>query len=233
MRYSVIIPAAGSGSRMGAGLPKVFLRLSEQTGEPSIIQRTVDTFCNDTDCERIVVCVHPEWRSRFEDELVGRSKVTLVSGGASRQESVRRGVEELVSVVAPSETDTVCVLVHDAARCCVSIDVVRRVVAGVNEYGAVTAAIPVPDSLGSVSDGVLRSFVDRSNVWAIQTPQGFRLMELSRAHHAASEEGFIALDDASVVARIREVRVVEGDRRNIKITHRQDLAVARQMSREV
>lgn len=217
---------------MGADLPKVFLKLSALEGEPSIIQRTVQLFSNDPECDRLVVCVSAEWRPRFQDELAGHSKVTLVDGGATRQESVELGVEELVRVVEPSQRGSLCVLVHDAARCCLSQDVVRRVVTGVYEHGAVTAAVSVPDALSTVSDGVVRTFVDRSNVWAIQTPQGFLLEDLCRAHRLARDESFVALDDASVVARVREVRVVEGDRRNIKVTHPRDLEVARQMCAE-
>ncbi len=228
----MIIPAAGSGSRMGAAIPKVFLRLSTVVGEPSIIQKTVEIFALDPECERVVVCVNREWRARFNDELQGVPKVVLVDGGETRQDSVRCGVEALISLVAEPLHAKSCVLVHDAARCCLPTDVVRRVVDGVYEHGAVTAAVTVPDALSIVTDGVVRSSVDRGNVWAIQTPQGFWLDELRLAHLAANADGFVALDDASIVARAREVRVVEGDRRNIKVTHPQDLAVAVQMCRE-
>ncbi len=201
-------------------------------GEPSIIQRTVQIFSCDPECEHIVVCVNPEWRARFDEELRGLPKVVLVDGGETRQESVRCGVEALGSLVVSPPHAKSCVLVHDAARCCLPADVVRRVVDGVYEHGAVTAAVSVPDALSTVIDGVLRSSVDRGNVWAIQTPQGFWLDELRGAHLAANAAGFVALDDASVVARGREVRVVEGDRRNIKVTHPQDLQVAVQMCRK-
>ena len=217
---------------MGAALPKVFLRLADGVSEPSLIQRTVNLFQQDETCERIVVCINPEWRSRFEDELRGHSKVVLAEGGASRQDSVRCGVEVLRQIVSPSEPAKRCVLIHDAARCCLPHQVVRRVVEGVYKHNAVTAAIPVPDSLGTVSDGVVNSFVDRRNVWAIQTPQGFWLDDLQAAHDTAKNDGFVALDDASVVARIREVRVIEGDRRNIKVTHPQDLMIALRMCDE-
>lgn len=217
---------------MGAGIPKVFLRLSDVVGEPSIIQRTVQIFSHDPQCEHIVVCVNPEWRTRFDEELRGVSKVELVDGGGTRQDSVRSGVVALSSQAALSGSSRRCVLVHDAARCCLPAQVVRRVVEGVYQHGAVTAAVPVPDALSTVTDGVVRAFVDRSNVWAVQTPQGFWLDELHDAHIAAATEGFVALDDASVVARAREVRVVEGDSRNIKVTHPQDLSVAEQMCRE-
>lgn len=228
MSYSVIIPAAGSGSRMGADVPKVLLRLGDPPESSSIIRRTVQVFTADAACQRVIVCVPPAWEEAFASELRDELKVTLVHGGSTRQESVRRGVEALSESVRAEGGDeaTECVLVHDAARCCITAEVVARVVQGVARYGAVTAAIPVPDSLCKVSEGAISSFVDRDDVWAIQTPQGFLLGELRGAHFAANVDGFVALDDASVVARIRDVRVVAGDRLNIKVTHPHDLAVA-------
>ena len=232
MNYSVIIPAAGSGSRMGADVPKVLLKLSTAASSPSIIQGSVDVFAADPRCERVVVCVPAEWRERFEQELVGRAKVTLTPGGATRQESVRLGIESLSALVVRVGGDlrATCVLVHDAARCCVSQEVIQRVVDGVRSDGAATAAVPVSDSLCKASGGAITSFVDRDGVWAIQTPQGFLLEELRSAHFAARTDGFVALDDASVVARIRDVKVVEGDRLNIKVTHPHDLVVAARIS---
>ena len=153
MRYSVIIPAAGSGSRMGAEVPKVLLPLGSEGR--SIIRGTVSVFLSDPKCDRIVVCVGDEWRARFESELRGLVNVTLATGGETRQDSVRNGVEALGSLLDQSKTsrESACVLVHDAARRCVSRSVIDRVVEGVREYGAVTAAIPVPDSLAKVADG--------------------------------------------------------------------------------
>ena len=229
MRYSVIIPAAGSGSRMGAEVPKVLLPLGSEG--LSIIRGTVSVFLSDPKCDRIVVCVGDEWRARFESELRGLVNVTLATGGETRQDSVRNGVEALGSLLDQSKTsrESACVLVHDAARRCVSRSVIDRVVEGVRAYGAVTAAIPVPDSLAKVADGEIVGGVARDGVWAVQTPQGFLFEELRSAHFAARVDGFIATDDASVVARIRPVRVVEGDRFNIKITHPADMDVARRI----
>jgi len=215
---------------MGADVPKVFLRLSGASDSPSIIQASVDVFARDSRCERVVVCAHPEWRSRFERELDGRSKVLIADGGKTRQESVQLGVEALYQLVGAANAAATCVLVHDAARCCLSSEVIGRVVEGVSDHGAVTAAVPVPDTLSKVKDNVVSSFVDREGIWAIQTPQGFWLEELRSAHYAAKVDGFMALDDASVVARLREVRVVEGDRLNIKVTHPADLQVVARIS---
>lgn len=229
MRYSVIIPAAGNGSRMGAEVPKVLLPLGSEGH--SIIRGTVSVFLSDPECERVVVCVGDEWRSRFESELGGLDKVTLVAGGETRQDSVRNGVEALGSLLDRSKTprESACVLVHDAARRCISRAVIDRVVDGVKEHGAVTAAIPVPDSLATVADGEIVGGVDRDGVWAVQTPQGFLFEELRSAHFAARVDGFIATDDSSVVARVRPVRVVQGDRFNIKVTHPADMDVARRI----
>lgn len=217
---------------MGADVPKVLLRLSTGSLERSIIAQTVTIFSRDPSCERVVVCVPAAWQGAFSEEIGGVAKVMLVLGGATRQESVRLGVEALAQRFLAEGVDeaSACVLVHDAARCCVSPDVIKRVVDGVREFGAVTAAVPVPDSLCKVSGGTISSFVDRENVWAIQTPQGFLLRELRGAHFAARTDMFVATDDASVVARIRDVRVVDGDRLNIKVTHPEDLEIATRIS---
>ncbi|MEY4667788.1 MAG: hypothetical protein RL518_487 [Pseudomonadota bacterium] len=217
---------------MGADVPKVLLRLSDVPSHPTIISQTVHIFSADPACTRVVVCVPAAWESAFMAEIGAEPKVTLVHGGATRQESVRRGVEALGELVRAQGVDeaTECVLVHDAARCCLSSQVIKRVVEGVASFGAVTAAVPVPDSLCKVSDGGISSFVDREQVWAIQTPQGFLLGELRAAHFAANVDGFLATDDASVVARLRDVRIVEGDRLNIKVTHPQDLSIALRIS---
>lgn len=233
MHYSVVIPAAGSGTRMQSDVPKALISFVGRRGGPpkSIIRRTVEAFYNDPSCRRIVVCVPAEWKERFHKELDGLEKVTLICGGDTRQESVRLGVESLgVALRQQGEPETkACVLVHDGARCCISQAVISRVVAAVIEYGAVTAAVPVPDTLNKVQDGIVASQVDRDSVWAIQTPQGFFLEELRSAHTAADSDGFRASDDASVMARQRPVRVVAGDRFNIKVTHPEDLRVVAQI----
>ena len=217
---------------MGAAVPKVLLRLATGSSERSIIAQTVNIFLRDSSCSRIVVCVPVAWQGAFSEEISGVPKVMLVLGGATRQDSVRLGVEALAERVLSEGGDEAseCVLVHDAARCCVTPHVIERVVDGVREFGAVTAAVPVPDSLCKVSAGTISSLVDRENVWAIQTPQGFFLRELRGAHFAAQTDMFVATDDASVVARIRDVRVVEGDRLNIKVTHPRDLEMATRIS---
>lgn len=226
MSYCVVIPAAGSGSRMGAALPKVLLKLKEysQNHPRSILQETVRTFAADAACRSIVVCAPAEWRTSFIEQLSDYNQVVVTAGGATRQESVLLGVEAFnkQGIVLG---DTV-VLVHDAARCCLTQELIKRVVEGVRQHGAVTAAVPVVDSLCRVQDGILEEYVDRKNAWAIQTPQGFLLQDLLHAHKTAQLEQLEALDDAELVARIRPVHIILGDRFNIKVTQPHDLEVA-------
>lgn len=234
MRFSVVIPAAGSGSRMGAPIPKVLLGLpvkssnrgSDKFIKPhqtqSILRRTLETFAAQKECHHVVVCVPAEWVAQFEHEVAGLDRVALVVGGATRQDSVRRGIEHLCcleGVLADS-----IVLVHDAARCCVTGDLIAAVVDGVREFGAVTAGVKVHDSLcRSDMHGRISEYVDRQSLWAVQTPQGFILSDLLRAHREAIETGTEALDDAGLVARFRPITIVPGARGNIKVTEPADL----------
>jgi 2-C-methyl-D-erythritol 4-phosphate cytidylyltransferase/2-C-methyl-D-erythritol 2,4-cyclodiphosphate synthase len=213
---------------MQAAVPKVLLSVNvcvgEERPEKTILQRSVGAFACDPLCSTIVVCVPEQWRERFEDELSEFSCVHVVNGGATRQESVKNGIEYIATSLHLS--DDTCVLVHDAARCCVTSKVVTRVVSGVREHGAASAAVRVVDSLCRAQSPVIERYVDRENLWAIQTPQGFLLKDLLSAHRAASQEGLTALDDAALVARIRPIHLVEGDRFNIKVTEPADLPAA-------
>ncbi len=212
---------------MGASVPKVLLPLV--AGGGSILQQTVRCFVRDTACVQIMLCVPAQWESRFAEEVHDFSKVVMVHGGSTRQESVWRGVEALAASMSAQE-GLMPVLVHDAARACVTPEVVARVLSGIVQYGAVTAGVQVVDSLCRAENGVIANHVDRADLWAIQTPQGFVLQDLLFAHRQAAEDGIEALDDAALVARLRPVHVVEGDRLNIKVTQPGDLAIAEMIS---
>lgn len=229
MTFAVVIPAAGSGSRMGAPVPKVLLSLLTSEGaaptNETILQRTVGAFAADSTCAQIVVCVPPDWMAEFETQLSGIERVSIVCGGKTRQDSVRRGVEFLAQVKGIKGSTSV--LVHDGARCCITREVIQRVLQGVRDHGAVTAGIKVVDSICRVdAEATITTHVERDSLWAVQTPQGFLLADLLRAHQEAEQEGISALDDASLVARFRPVRVVTGDRLNIKVTEPGDLRLA-------
>jgi len=148
----------------------------------------------------------------------------MVLGGETRQQSVRAGLVALQSAGAqPREI----VLIHDAARCCVTAPVIVRVVAEVEKSGAATAAVPVVDAMVRAESSCISSYIERAGLWSIQTPQGFVLEEILKAHEDAVTQGTEALDDASLVSIGRSVPLVLGDRLNIKVTTPEDLELAR------
>jgi 2-C-methyl-D-erythritol 4-phosphate cytidylyltransferase len=224
--YVVIVPAAGSGSRMGRAVPKVLLSIGAKASSArTVLRYSTDAFLRDPNCLKVVVCAPKDYIARFCQEVSPDSRVSVIEGGATRQASVFAGV------LAVGETrdvtkDTV-VLVHDAARACVTQQVIQRVVAAVLEHGAATAAVPIVDSVcRSTVDGAISEYVDRASLWSIQTPQGFRLGELKAAHERALKTGQEVFDDASLISSVRKVVLVRGDRLNIKITQPGDLPVA-------
>jgi len=206
----VIIPAAGSGKRLG-GRRKQFRELG---GRPVLVQ-TLLVFERHPMVRHIVVATPKDAVRPLRQELrrIGITKLDrVVAGGESRQESVRAALESV-----PDEVDLV--LVHDAVRPFVRMGLVEGVIAAVREFGAAAPAIPVTDTLRSAADGVFGSTVDRTGLHRMQTPQGFRRDWLREAHEAAAGDGYWATDDVELVARTgREVRLVEGSEDNVKIT---------------
>jgi 2-C-methyl-D-erythritol 4-phosphate cytidylyltransferase len=220
--YSVIIPAAGSGSRMGANVPKVLLQIPGHSLGYSILMETVATFHSDPRCSHIIIC-YPVSSAEYFGTQVGRfERVHLVPGGQTRQESVYEGIQALVARYELASSSVV--LVHDAARCCVDRVTIENVLEGVANYGAVTAGIPAVDSLCRVDNSAaVLTYLDRSKTYMVQTPQGFLLKDLYAAHKQAFDEGIEGTDDASLVARIRKIHMVAGNRANLKVTHPYDM----------
>jgi 2-C-methyl-D-erythritol 4-phosphate cytidylyltransferase len=198
-----IVPAGGSGERLGADRPKAFVVVG---GKP-LLEYSLDAL--GSACDRIVVAV-PE----------GESAPNSVPGGASRSASVRNAVQ-----AAP---DADVFVVHDAARPFVTVDLVERCLAALVEVDAVVAAAPVTDTIKEAgSDGLVSRTLDRSGLWAIQTPQVFRADVLRRA--LAVEEAALAAatDDASLVEAMGgTVRIVQAPPENLKVTSPADLRLA-------
>jgi 2-C-methyl-D-erythritol 4-phosphate cytidylyltransferase len=214
LSVGVVIPAAGQGKRMGTKESKQFLLFQ---GEP-VLLHTLRIFETHPDVDKIVV-VAPEReieRIRCLAEEAGLHKVKrIVPGGRERQESVRLGLMEL---------DTDWVLVHDAVRPFVSHEAISRLLDAVRMHGAAILAVPVKDTVKLVNDaGIVEGTPDRKRLWAVQTPQAFRREWLVEAHEQASGEP-TATDDAMLVEQLGiDVRVVEGEYTNIKLTTPDDL----------
>ncbi|HEY1374871.1 MAG TPA: 2-C-methyl-D-erythritol 4-phosphate cytidylyltransferase [Candidatus Binatia bacterium] len=220
MRINAVIVAAGEGKRMGAGAPKPLLALG---GRP-VILHTLAAFAASRAGKAVIVVSEKE-RARFEALLrgsdLGRLEWQLQSGAARRQDSVARGLELL-------DGDCELVVVHDAVRPLVSAALIDRCIAAAAKDGAAVAGVPVADTIKIVSsDRRIEATPLRESLWAIQTPQVFGVELLREAHRKAKVESVEATDDAMLVERLgRKVVVVEGERRNIKITTPEDLALA-------
>ena len=218
---------------MGGDLPKTLMTV----GDIPVIRRTVQTLISTKLFRLIVVPVTPDLHREFQVALEGLSQVTLIDGGATRRESVLKGLGRINAALpekaSAAETSTpgsksseALVLVHDAARCLASPELIRRCIAAAWEHRAVTAAVPVVDSLVRVTEGSGACALSRQGVWAVQTPQVFDLALLNAAHARFDSTAGEATDDASLVEGLHQVRVVEGERENFKLTHPFDLRLA-------
>jgi len=218
MFYQVVIPAAGKGKRMKAGINKQFIELRN---EPVIV-RTLKIFEQDDWCSGIILVVNETEREQFRELLERYSikkVIAMASGGAERQHSVYNGLR----AVKNSEI----VLIHDGARPFVTIEKIHELVQAAKKNGAAIVAVPVKDTIKKVYDSYVDETVERSSLWAVQTPQAFRVSLILKAHERALLEGYIGTDDASLIERLGgKVQVIEGDYRNIKLTTPDDLLFA-------
>ncbi|MBU9674597.1 2-C-methyl-D-erythritol 4-phosphate cytidylyltransferase [Planococcus sp. CP5-4] len=215
MKYTVVLPAAGSGKRMKADRNKLLLELS---GKPIFIY-TLEVFDRDPDCEGMWLAVKADERELIE-QYVERYRIKKVkgyaTGGAERQDSVRAGLE----MAGQSEV----VLVHDAARPFISPGVIRELVEQANESGAAIAGVPVKDTIKKVRESVITETVNRAELWMIQTPQAFRYELLMEAAQRAKADGFLGTDEAMLVERMgHPVQIVESTYENVKMTTPDDL----------
>lgn len=208
--------------RMGADCPKQFLPLD---GVP-ILWRTVQSFCSHPEIDCIMVVCSAGMLGRTKNLLLPiRTKKTLLFavGGKTRRDSSKNG---LLALSAQS-TQPDIVLIHDAARPLVPHDVISRCIAGAKTHGACTAAVSSQDTVAVAdADGCIRSIPDRSTLYQIQTPQAFSFPLILRAHLSLSEDA--AVTDDTAVARFagNDVFIVQGDKRSLKITTKEDLRFA-------
>jgi 2-C-methyl-D-erythritol 4-phosphate cytidylyltransferase len=211
-----VVPAAGSGERLAAGVPKAFYQLDGRT----LIERAVEGLLKSGVVDRVVVAV-PADRTDRAKLILGRD-ATVVAGGATRVESVARALEAVADPELPD-----FVLVHDAARALTPPDLVIRVVELLRAgHLAVIPVLPLSDTVKVVdANGAVLGTPERAGLRAVQTPQGFATDLLLRAYQQAGTADFT--DDASLVEHIgASVQVVDGDPLAFKITTRLDLLLA-------
>lgn len=217
---SVIIPAAGQGKRFGAGKNKAFVLLAGK----SILERTVEAFSDIPDIGERIIVVAPDEVAEITEQAKSFPKsetIKVVAGGVERQYSIENALSSV-------DSEAEIVLVHDGARPLISRDVIHKLIMEVRESSAAIVAVPVKDTIKKVdANGVVVDTPRRSELWAIQTPQGFSRDLIINAYKRAREDNFLGTDDASLVERMGvSVKIVQGEYENIKITTPEDLPIA-------
>jgi len=218
MAVIALIPAAGMGRRMNAGINKQYVLLA---GVPTVA-RTVAAFQQDERVDHIYLVI-PETEIPYCRQQVveayGLDKVrAIVAGGSERQHSVLNGLRAL-----PSPADDDIIIIHDGVRPFVTADMIHRSIESARINDGALAAVPVKDTIKVVREGIVQTPL-RESLWQAQTPQTFRYGIIRNAHERAAAEGYLGTDDASLVERLGgSVAVIMGDYRNIKITTPEDL----------
>jgi 2-C-methyl-D-erythritol 4-phosphate cytidylyltransferase len=217
---SAIIAAAGSSRRM-EGRDKLWTPLAERI----TLARTIDVFEASPIIDNIVLVLNAE---RLDDatklcQQEGWSKITsIVEGGIRRQDSVRSGLDTLANL-APT---TQWVMIHDGARPLVTPDILEAGLKAAQKCQAAIAAVPVKDTIKQIQQGWIFSTLDRSQLWAIQTPQVFSFPLIHQAYHTTLPQQEFT-DDAALLEHLGErVAIFNGSYRNIKITTQEDLLIA-------
>ncbi len=221
MKVTVLVPAAGSGTRMGKGVKKQFLLLA---GRP-VLAHTLQFFEQIKEVSEIIPIVpQDELEHCLEDCVDGQNlkKVKrVVPGGHQRQDSVFNGLKSV-------EPGTDVVMVHDGVRPFLTPELVDELLKALDVCDGAILAVPAKDTLKEVTkDGVVKKTLDRKSCYQVQTPQAFRYHVLKNAFEKAYADGFYGTDEASLVERCGgKVKVVTGSYSNIKITTPEDMVMA-------
>jgi 2-C-methyl-D-erythritol 4-phosphate cytidylyltransferase len=221
----LLIPAAGSGRRMGSQRNKLLLEL---WGQP-VLAWTLLAAAQSPAVEWVGIIGQPSDWPDFGEILANLKlpqPVQLIAGGATRQESVELGLQGL-----PVTAERV--LIHDGARCLATPDLFDRCAAALLTCPGLIAAIPVKDTIKVVNDGVVESTPDRARLWAAQTPQGFSVPLLQQCHAKGRQNGWVVTDDAALFEQCElPVTIVLGEETNLKVTMPEDLAIAELILRQ-
>ena len=212
-QVTAIITAAGKGSRMGASLPKQFLKIGNKT----ILEKAILPF-EEAECiDHILVVSGAEFVEVCQDICKEMTKVRkVIAGGKERQDSVNNALELV---------EEGYVLIHDGARPYITEKVILNVLEDVSKVGAAVAAVPVKDTIRQQCEDGGKT-LKRSELYSVQTPQGFEVSLIKEAFAKAYEDGFYGTDDAGLVDRMgKTVAISEGDYANIKITTKEDMPV--------
>ena len=218
MKVAAVIVAAGSGQRAGGEKPKQYQLIG---GKP-VLRWTLESFLSHPAITHVQTVIGAEHHDDFATATSGLALPPPVQGGASRQDSCRLGVEACAAH-APD-----FILIHDAARPFISHGVISAVIARLQEADAVVPGLAVADTLKQARAGLIEKTVDRSTLYYMQTPQGFRFDKIRAAHETANVQNAEGLTDDAAVAEFvgMSVFVVQGEARNRKLTTSHDITMA-------
>lgn len=211
MAFDVIIPSAGSGTRMKTNENKIFLKIN---GE-SVLYHTLSTFSKIAGVKKVVIPCREQDGEKIK-EIAKRFEnldTCLVIGGQTRAESVKNALQKC---------DSEYVLIHDCARPFVTQEVIERVYQNTALRGSAIPVVPCSDTIKRVENNTVKNTEDRSTLFAVQTPQGFVTEKLKKAYEQTLLTEKIT-DDAQVYEKYFDVFTVDGDKKNIKITTSEDL----------
>ncbi|MEH2067370.1 MAG: 2-C-methyl-D-erythritol 4-phosphate cytidylyltransferase [Nostoc sp.] len=216
----LLIPAAGIGKRMGSNRNKLLLRVRSQ---PIIAWTLLAAQAASTITWIGIISQSTDWPD-FKAILTNlklTKPVELIPGGSTRQESVYNGLQAL-----PADAEQV--LIHDGARCLVTPDLFNSCAQAICHCPGLIAAVAVKDTIKVVDgQGIIQSTPDRQQLWAAQTPQGFDVKLLKQCHAEGVRQSWEVTDDAALFEKCGiQVRIVEGEETNLKVTTPQDLAIA-------
>ena len=221
----LLIPAAGSGSRMKAGKNKLLIELE---GE-SLIYWTLKSILSSSSISWVGIIGQPKDKELLLNSVKNFSnQVKWINGGETRQESVFNGLNSLPK-------DAKKVLIHDGARCLINPELINKCAAELEKNEAVILATKVTDTIKIVDNkGFIKETPNREYLWAAQTPQGFLVDSLKKAHKMAIDKNWIVTDDASLFEMLNwKVKIIEGNYSNIKITSPLDLKIAKLFVKDV
>jgi 2-C-methyl-D-erythritol 4-phosphate cytidylyltransferase len=226
MKYFLIIPAAGTGTRFGESYPKQFYKIKGK----ELLAYTLENFINFPELEKIVIATSKSYFDKVKkiiEKIHLKKETQLVEGGEHRQDSVYNAFCQLDGNLSDK------VIIHDAVRPFVPFDFMQRLIDASRRYKCVVPGIPVPDTLKKINN---QNFVERTLqrdlIRAIQTPQIFSYGILSKSFRYLKKNPFVATDEATIVEKMGEkIFVIEGCLQNIKVTTKQDIYFIRYIMR--
>ena len=217
---SAVIVGAGRGQRIGSGIKKQFIKLKGK----SILWYSCQPFLQIKEIGEVVVVLPEDNIGEFEGELKdGPKKFKTVIGGETRHDSVFEGIKA-------TSMQSHIVVIHDAVRPLIRPEIIRKALITAKRGKNVIVAVPLKDTIKKVESEKVVTTIERSNLWAAQTPQVFPKDNILRAYNKANEDGQKTSDDAGLCERLGlEIEIVLGSYDNIKITTQEDLRLAEKL----